>query len=374
MAETVCTCSICGAIYPIEQLHEFDEQLLCEHCLNEETVVCSECGERLWLDNNAGDSREPFCARCFDRSYTTCSQCTRVIRLENVYYEADDDEEACPLCRECFTSAEMNHSINDYYYKPKPIFHGDGDRYFGIELEIDDAGESSSNAKAILEIANAGYDFAYCKHDGSLNDGFEIVTHPMTYDYHHRIMPWADILGKAAEMGYRSHKARTCGLHIHVSKTTFGTALEQQEACVARVLYFFEKNWAELLKFSRRTELQLKRWAARYGYKEQPKEILDHAKSGYGGGRYTCVNLTNENTIEFRIFRGTLKLNTLMATLQLVDKICDMALSFSDEEIKKLSWTAFAASIQADDCPELIRYLKERQLYVNEPVAGEEEV
>lgn len=63
-----------------------------------------------------------------------------------------------------------------------------------------------------------------------------------------------------------------------------------------------------------------------------------------------------------------------MATLQLVDKICDVALSFSDEELKRLSWADFTASIHAGDYPELIRYLKERRLYVNEPVVGEEEV
>ena len=63
-------------------------------------------------------------------------------------------------------------------------------------------------------------------------------------------------------------------------------------------------------------------------------EILDHAKKGYHGGRYTCVNLTNRDTIEFRMFRGTLKYNTLIATLQLVDRICDVAIYLSDDELK----------------------------------------
>ena len=80
------------------------------------------------------------------------------------------------------------------------------------------------------------------------------------------------------------------------------------------------------MKFSRRTQRQLERWAARYGFKEQPMEILDHAKKGYHGGRYTCVNLQNRDTIEFHMFRGTLKYNTLIATLQLVDRICNVAL------------------------------------------------
>ena len=39
-------------------------------------------------------------------------------------------------------------------------------------------------------------------------------------------------------------------------------------------------------------------------YKNEPKEILDHAKSQHPRRRYACVNLTNVDTVEFRIFRG----------------------------------------------------------------------
>ena len=115
----------------------------------------------------------------------------------------------------------------------------------------------------------------------------------------------------------------------------------------------------------------MEHWAARYGYKEQPREILDHAKKGGHGGRYVCVNLQNADTLEFRMFRGTLKLNTLIATLQIVDRICDVALCLSDEELKAMSWTTFVSGCRA---PELVQYLKERQLYINEPVTADEEV
>ena len=125
------------------------------------------------------------------------------------------------------------------------------------------------------------------------------------------------------------------------------------------------------MKFSRRTQRQLERWAARYGFKEQPMEILDHAKKGYHGGRYTCVNLQNRDTIEFRMFRGTLKYNTLIATLQLVDRICNVALFLSDEQLKEMSWTTFVSGCEQS---ELVQYLKERRLYVNEPVEGEVEI
>ena len=108
----------------------------------------------------------------------------------------------------------------------------------------------------------------------------------------------------------------------------------------------------------------------RYGYKDHPKELLDHAKKGHAG-RYTSVNLTNADTIEFRIFRGTLKYNTLIVTLQLLDRICDVALFLSDDEIKAMSWTTFVSGCTA---PELVQYLKERRLYVNDPVESEGEV
>lgn len=255
--------------------------------------------------------------------------------------------------------------------KPTPVFHGTGPRFFGVELEIDEAGECTSSARALLAIANRDGAHAYCKHDGSLEEGFEIVTHPMSLDYHRTKMPWAEVCRKAVSLGYRSHQAGTCGLHVHVSRAAFGDTPEKQDAVIARILYFFEKHWEELLKFSRRTPAQLDRWAARYGYQEQPKDILEHAKDDRHASRYTCVNLTNADTIEFRIFRGTLRVNTIFATLQLLDRICDVALALSDDVLKEMSWTTFAAGCEA---PELVQYLKERRLYVNEPVADGEEI
>ena len=64
----------------------------------------------------------------------------------------------------------------------------------------------------------------------------------------------------------------------------------------------------------------MNRWAARYGFEKTGKEILDKAKKG-NNGRYAAVNLMNYATIEFRLFRGTLKYNTLIAAIELVNEI-----------------------------------------------------
>ena len=66
-----------------------------------------------------------------------------------------------------------------------------------------------------------------------------------------------------------------------------------------------------------------------------------------------------------------MKYNTLIATLELVNEICELAVLMDDEEIAKLSWSEFVAGITE---PELVQYLKERQLYINEKVTTEEEM
>ena len=360
-------CRVCGASFPEDELTLMDDELLCETCLDEETLVCSDCGTRIWSEQNAGSSEHPLCHRCFDRNYTTCERCGAVLSFDSVFYL--DDEDDMPYCESC-CDLLRNRAIHDYSYRPEPIFYGDAPRYFGVELEIDGAGEIGSNAEKILAIGNQDAERVYCKHDGSLDDGFEIVSHPATLACHMQDFPWEQMMKKAVQLGYCSHQVGTCGLHVHISRKAFGASTLEQEASIARLLFFVEKNWNELLKFSRRTNRQLERWAARYGYKDTPKEMMDQAKN-HRLGRYTCVNLTNANTIEIRIFRGTLKYNTFLATLQLVNRLCDVAIHLSDAEIHAMSWSEFTSGITE---PELIQYLKERRLYLNEPVESEAEV
>ena len=362
------TCGICGAAYPAEELYHFDGMEFCPQCLADHTLVCQRCGERIWVEDNAGSSDTPLCQDCYDDHYTRCSRCGTLLHESNAYYAEDDEYDEYPYCADCYQERASGNPIHDYYYKPEPIFYGEGPRFFGVELEIDNGGEVRGNARSLLEVANRDAEYFYIKHDGSLDDGMELVTYPLSLEYHLRKVPWEALCGQARALGYLSHRANTCGLHVHVSRKAFGTTERAQDEAIARVLYFFEKHWEELLKFSRRTPRQLERWAARYGYKEQPMEILDFAKKGYHGGRYTCVNLQNAATVEFRMFRGTLKANTILATLELLDRICDLAVCLSDEELKTVPWTSFVASIPTEKFPELIQYLKERRLYVNEPV------
>ena len=86
-----------------------------------------------------------------------------MIRRGDTYYRGDN-----PYCLDCYHDVCNDDPIRDYYYKPTLIFYGDGNRYFGVELEIDGAGEDNDNAVDILHIANAEQPLAYCK---PLDDG-----------------------------------------------------------------------------------------------------------------------------------------------------------------------------------------------------------
>ena len=212
-----------------------------------------------------------------------------------------------------------------------------------------------------MNIGNRINEHIYCKHDGSLDDGFEIVSHPATLEYHTNTIPWKKILDEALEMGYYSHNSGTCGLHVHINRAALGESVEEQENTIARIVYFFEKFWDKILRFSRRTETQADRWASRYGCSmDNPKESLKGAKTS-GLGRYTAVNLTNTFTVELRIFRGTLRYKTFMATLQFVDLLCEMAINLTDEEFQTMTWKEFAKTVSVDKA-ELKEYLKIRGL------------
>lgn len=360
-------CCVCGSLHPVAELTEFDDSYLCRSCLHTETVRCQRCGERIWTDANAGDNDTPLCQHCYDRYYTTCEDCGRVIHQDDAYYRDDDYEARCYACH----CRAQNKLIHDYCYRPEPIFYGEGDHFYGIELEVDRGGESEQNAEAILNVANAaGDELIYIKHDGSLEAGMELVSHPATIDFHLKKFPWVAIMKKARSLGYVSHQSGTAGLHFHVNRSAFGATVEEQDACIARLLYLHEAFWNELLKFSRRTKSQYEQWCARYGLRDQPQEILKHAK-GYGSCRYTAVNLQNTNTIEFRVCRGTLRYTSFAASLAMIDRLCDVACCLTDDEVKHLSWSSFVAGCTN---PDLIAYLREKRLYVNEPVTVEAEV
>ena len=180
-------CIHCGDYIPEEDGYYFEDQFLCPDCLEELTMFCHLCGERILREDSHGTDDIPLCGSCYENHYTHCDGCGRLLHQGDIYYDEDD-----ALCWNCYQASQREReTIHDYYYKPAPIFFGDGPRFFGVELELDEGGEDSDYAAEILGQSNSsGMGRAYAKHDGSLDDGFQIVTHPMSLDCHLNHMPW----------------------------------------------------------------------------------------------------------------------------------------------------------------------------------------
>ena len=263
------------------------------------------------------------------------------------------------LCDACRERRQLFSGINSYGVKPVPTFFGNPkssiiNGYLGIELEVDKGGEDDEYASEVNDMLG----YTYCKHDGSLDEGFEIVTFPGTLEYHMEAKSkWEEASRFLFDRDYRSHDARTCGLHVHVSRDAFGETPEEQEAAIARLVYLFERHWDNFVTFSRRTKGQLREWANKYGRDdgETIKDLYDKAKGSYS--RYKAINLCNKDTIEFRMWRGTLNIDTFMATLQLVALLVK-ASTKSTKSVVATSWKGLVKS----DYPELNAYLESRGL------------
>ena len=215
---TTFVCSICGEALSEADCVTFGGQYLCQSCYEEQTATCDRCGERIWRDDDCGDDTHTLCRHCEEHYYEHCADCGRLVEASDLHYLHDDEG----YCERCHSRRYEAGGVQSYCYKPEPIFYGCGPRYFGVELEIDGGGETSIHANMICRIGNQDGNHIYIKRDGSLDDGLEIVTHPMTLDYHMDRMPCEETLGEALDLGYTSHQAGTCGLHVHVNRASLG--------------------------------------------------------------------------------------------------------------------------------------------------------
>lgn len=351
-------CEECGDILHEDSVRELDDDtVLCDECHTDYSAACDHCGDNVHERNTYTDGHFTVCSGCYDAYYYSCSSCGDILHMDHA--NIIEGEAYCDSCNPC--------EILSHDEKLSPVFYGEGKLRLGVELEIDGdyhCGPSYEAAQRIKETAEE----VYCKYDGSLNEGFEIVTHPATLDYHMNMLSWEDITRIAREYGYRSHDAGTCGLHVHMSRDAFGTSLDEQEKNIVKLIYIIERHWRQVKKFTRRTDEELNRWARSY-LSESEREYFENIKEhtmyarGKGLGKYVAVNLSHTHTIELRLFRGTLKLTTLYATLQFCEALHHVVMNYDIESIRMMTWKGLVHRMLVHTkYPELKGYLKERNL------------
>jgi hypothetical protein len=282
-----------------------------------------------------------------------CVDCSEGLYSDDTCHSDYDGEYRCESCHDSHSYAIEEHDrerrgsdyIHDYGYRPDPCFLSDDgtqsyyveyidDRrdvtplYMGMELEVEEVNDDSLHDGAefvVSQLNKRGLELVYLKEDGSLDHGFEIVSHPATLGFYMNHFKW-EAIGGLRQMGYKAWNARTCGLHIHLSRSAFAS-----DRHLAVFIMFLYRNSEDMVKFAGRSSTYAK-WEktallnAYYEWDQErlrsreliPKFVKNRRRND---DRYTAVNLQSRNTIELRFFRPSLRPETVIAALQMCDAV-----------------------------------------------------
>lgn len=354
-------CVICGQEFPWDDMYLSPEgEFICEECHDANISVCPDCNCEYWNDDltpvHIDDGAiSNVCQSCL-HSYSQCEDCEDY--FEDVTWRGNHCYCNCCIADHTVQLVDEDEPITCYHqhHNEEPVFfkldNEGNEPYFGVELEVDAVSSyCNDNDEIALDIASImPNDFIYFENDGSLDEGFENITQPATLAYHNSIKSqYKKMFKRIVHSGLRSHQTRTCGMHVHFNRNFFDS--ENEELYVARLLYLVENFWDKMVIFSRRRPSELDRWCKHYD-----SDVNHIAKLWKDGDischedRYHAVNLMNDNTIEFRIFRGTLKWNTYIATLQ----FCyNMIMTAKDKNVNEIQTMKFEELINT---PELKTY------------------
>ena len=195
-------------------------------------------------------------------------------------------------------------------------------------------------------------DLAYLKNDGSLNNGFEIVTHPMSHDFFKNEAGdfWAVLEDLRSKAGVRvkSWNTRTCGLHIHISRTGFngGAHMHRFLNLVYSNPDFYStlagresEQWAkftDIYKSDYRRNGDGDRIWEGDGYIIDRKRTFKHKLSRTDNSdRYSAVNTNNAATLEMRIFRGSVNGDTIKSHLDLAHASVEYTRNLTVQDIQQ---------------------------------------
>lgn len=344
--ETLSTCEHCNEVGLKDDMYYVDGDYYCEGCYDNLFVTCEECQEPISRDDAYYYDGTPYCDECFNNNFTRCAGCDNDIPNDDTYYDDDTD---CYYCEDCYRNLTSN-IIRDYHVRDidldfKKLASDNTELYMGFELEVENGsinGEDRANDARYIRkhFPELGLCF---EHDGSLDYGFEIISQPMTmnYIYEHK-EDFKAILKYLDDRGYQSHNGGRCGLHVHISKKAFGES-DVLDKNIKKLLLFTETYKNELVTFSRRQNFHYCDFISskiKSNYDNMNKDIYYKSGEVLQGlnkriNRYQVVNLENSNTIELRVFRGTLKFETFMATLEFVNSLVEVIVN---KAIRKINF------------------------------------
>jgi hypothetical protein len=215
--------------------------------------------------------------------------------------------------------------------------------FYGTELEVE-IDEDYSHLKQDFAMEIAGNErFLYIKEDGSLDGGFEIVSHPMTFEAFQNF-DWEDrVLHLKGKL--RGYKPRTTGMHVHMSKQAFS---DNHLLKFMSMIYEY-KSFTHLIA-QRPVVESYNRWAKfragtleqvkhnmvediKYKKRSDPDRLVKHTTLSWGE-KYSPVNIRNSATIEVRVFKSNLNESSFRKNVEYCDALYYFTLNRPNYELK----------------------------------------
>lgn len=239
--------------------------------------------------------------------------------------------------------------IHQFNYVPKYIKHfmpGESEDItllLGAEIEvggnnnISSDNDKNSTVKKCIQIMNGSdsdeENLIYSTHDSTVQIEFD--TMPCSLEFHKNKMNYREMFEYLDREGYKGHDCKTAGLHIHANRSYLGKSRISQELVISKILYILEKFNDEICVIARRDN----DYSEFAGKKQNEDSIVELYSKYKDKGKRAALNLQHKDTIEFRMFKSTLKYETFILTLEFVKDIIDYAKSVDIEEIELAKWS-----------------------------------
>lgn len=265
-----------------------------------------------------------------------------------------------------FVSSRSKTYIHQFNYVPKYIKHfmpgesEDTTLLLGAEIEvggnnnISSDNDKNSTVKKCIQIMNGSdsdeENLIYSTHDSTVQIEFD--TMPCSLEFHKNKMNYREMFEYLDKEGYKGHDCKTAGLHIHANRNYLGKSRISQELVISKILYILEKFNDEICVIARRDN----EYSEFVGSKKEENSLVELYGKYKDHGKCAALNLQHKDTIEFRMFKSTLKYETFILTLEFVKDIIDYAKSASIEEIELIKW----ADLMKLFSPALRNYYTER--------------
>lgn len=401
-------CWDCGTYHLIKPQHIIEGHYLCQICMKNRYFVCGVCGEVHRREGGIATGEGLICLKCRETHFAHCKQCGNVARKDRFKKVRMPHKSGnlinkfatvCGSCYEGFTPCikcnydyhvgrenvarlrgkyvcsscvKLGSKLNHWEFKPVPIYWvapaesiNTASLLFGVELEVTQ--EKASGGEENVKPENSGVidfigrfqsmlgdKFAYCKTDSSIKSGFEIITHPFTWEFYKlNTKRWETFLGWAVNNGVTVND--TCGIHVHMSKDAFTPC-----HLYKFINFFYSKvNRLFIYKVSQRTNMEkFNKYCPFLDRDVDNQKACARAKQNLSQERHSAINLMCAATVEVRIFEARLEPPLFFKNVE----FCHAAFMFTKQAEKfDIKYSKFLKFVKNNQkmYPNLYSFLKE---------------